>query len=297
MNVNIELYRTFCTVAAIGNITKAAEVLLVSQPAVTKTIHTLEDQLGAQLFTRTKHGVSLTEEGKALYSNVRQGIDAINNAENKFYELKNLEMGKIKIGASATVTKYFLIPYLEKFHKLYPNIDIQIVNNLTRELVAELKNGTVDIVVLNLPTELEKDIKIIPCKDVTDTFVASPEYAKTLPKVIKLGDLNNYPLILQKGPSNTRNFIDRFMIENKIVLKPKIEIVSYALVLEFTKIGFGIGYATKEFAKKELDNGTFIEVKTMPALPSRQIGIAILDNEYMSFACKKLISIIKEEEK
>ena len=294
MNVNLELYRTFCTVASTGNITKAAGSLLVSQPAVTKAIQTLEGQLGAQLFIRTKHGVCLTEEGKILYNNLKQGIDSINNAENSFYELKNLEAGKIKIGASTTVTKYFLMPYLEKFHELYPNIDIQIVNNLTRDLVSELKNGNIDIIVLNLPTEHEKDINIIPCKQVTDTFVVNSEYAKKIPSIIKISDLNKYPLILQKEPSNTRSFIDNFMIENKIVLKPKIEIVSYGLVLEFTKIGLGIGYATKEFAIKELEDGILVEVKTLPSLPSRQIGIGILNNEYMSFASKKLISIVTE---
>lgn len=296
MNVNLELYKTFCTVASIGNITKASKVLLISQPAVSKSIHTLEEQLGAQLFIRTKHGVCLTEDGKVLYNNLRQGIDAITNAENRFYELKNLELGKIKIGASATVTKYFLMPYLEKFYKLYPNIDIQIVNNLTRDLVSELKNGNIDIIVLNLPTEYEKDIKIIPCKEVTDTFVVNSEYIKKIPSIINISDLNKYPLILQKAPSNTRTFIDNFMIENKTILKPKIEVVSYDLVLEFTKIGLGIGYATKEFAKKDLENKTLFEVKTLPSLPSRQIGIAILNNEYMSFASKRLISIITKNQ-
>lgn len=224
-----------------------------------------------------------------------KGLDAINNAEDIFLELKNLEYGKIKIGASTTVTKYFLMPYLEKFHRLYPNIDIQIINNLTKELVSDLKNGNVDILVLNLPTEYDKDIKIIPCKEVTDSFVVNGEYMGTLPKVIDICDLNKYPLILQKAPSNTRTFIDNFMIENKMVLKPKIEVVSYDLVLEFTKIGLGIGYATKEFAKKDLENGTLFEIKTSPTLPSRKVGIAVLNNEYIRFASKKLISIITED--
>lgn len=96
MNINLELYRTFCTVASIGNITKASKILLVSQPAVTKTINTLENQLGTKLFTRTKHGVSLTEDGKSLYNNLKLGMDAISNAENKFNELKNLNYRKNK---------------------------------------------------------------------------------------------------------------------------------------------------------------------------------------------------------
>ena len=173
-------------------------------------------------------------------------------------------------------------------------MDIEIINNLTKNLIFELKNGNLDILILNLPNECEKEIKIIPCKEVNDTFIVSSEYAKKIPDIINISDLNNYPLILQKGPSNTRNFINNFMLENKTILKPKIEIVSYGLVLEFTKIGLGIGYATKQFAQKEIDDGSLIEVKTLPKIPPRQIGIAVLNSEHISFATKKLISIITD---
>lgn len=277
-----------------GNITKSAEILFVSQPAITKSIQTLENQLETKLFTRTKDGVKLTEDGKILYSNLKQGLDIIHNAENKLYELKNLEYGKIRIGASSTVTKYFLIPYLKKFHELYPNVDIQIINHLTQNLLNELKNGNLDILILNLPTKASNDIKIIPCKQVTDCFLVSNEYIDNVPNIINLSDLNNYPLILQKSPSNTRTFIDNFMLDNKIILKPKIEVVSYGIVLELTKIGLGIGYATEEFAKSDLESGRLIKIQTNPKLPSRQLGIAIMDNNYESFATKKLISIILE---
>ncbi len=295
MNINLELYKTFCTVASIGSITKSAEFLLISQPAITKSIHNLEEQLGVQLFIRTKHGVCLTEEGEVLYTNLKQGMDAITNAENSFYELKNLKTGKIKIGASSTLTKYFLMPYIEQFYNLYPNIDIQIVNGLTKDLFNELRNGNIDMVILNLPTDYEKDIKIISCKEVHDTFFVGSKYIKEIPKSIKVNELNNYPLILQKSPSNTRLFIDNFMIENKVILKPKIEVVSYDLVFEFTKIGLGIGYGTKDFMKKDLEAGTLIEIKIKPEIPSRKIGIAVLNNEYIRFASKEFITLLTEK--
>ena len=87
MNVNFELYRIFYVVANAGNITKASKELCISQPAVTKQIKQLEDQLGGELFIRTKRGVVLTEEGKEFYKYIKHAIEYINNAENKFTEM------------------------------------------------------------------------------------------------------------------------------------------------------------------------------------------------------------------
>ena len=134
MNVSFELYRIFYTVATHKNITKASKELNISQPAISKSIKNLEEQLGGQLFIRTKRGVFLTEEGKEFYRYIKQAIEYISNAENKFTELINLETGCIKIGISSTLTKEFLLPYLEEFHRLYPKIDIQIITNMSSEL-------------------------------------------------------------------------------------------------------------------------------------------------------------------
>ena len=162
MNINFELYRIFYVVANNGNITKASEELNISQPAVSKSIKNLEDQLGGPLFVRTKRGVILTEEGKEFYEYIKHAMEYINNAENKFTDLINLETGCIKIGVSTTLTKEFLLPYLEKFHELYPKIDIQIMTYLTSDLIPKLRNGLIDlegIVRLLIFSLEEEDIK------------------------------------------------------------------------------------------------------------------------------------------
>ena len=105
MNIDFELYRVFYVVANNRNITKASEELNISQPAISKSIKNLEEQLGGQLFIRTKRGVVLTEEGREFYNYIKQAIEYINNAENKFIDLVNLETGCIKIGISSTLTK------------------------------------------------------------------------------------------------------------------------------------------------------------------------------------------------
>lgn len=296
MNINFELYRIFYVVANNGNITKASEELSISQPAISKSIKNLEEQLGGQLFFRTKRGVVLTEEGKEFYSYIKEAIEYITNAENKFTDLINLETGCIKIGISTTLTKKFLLPYLEKFHKLYPKIDIQIITVLTSELIPKLKNGLVDVAILNYSNnKYGNDIEIIKCRKTNSCFVANNKYRKLLNKEISMKELNNYPLILQAKGSNTREFLDNIAREHSIILKPNIELASYSLVVEFSKIGLGIGYVTKEYVIDELNNKDLFEIKIKEKIPSRYIGIALSKNHIPNFSTKKLIEIITKQ--
>ncbi|MGM9875759.1 MAG: LysR family transcriptional regulator [Bacilli bacterium] len=296
MNINFELYRIFYVVANHCNITKASEELSISQPAISKSIKNLEEQLGGQLFVRTKRGVVLTEEGKEFYNYIKQAIEYINNAENKFTDLINLETGCIKIGISTTLTKEFLLPYLEEFHSLYPKIDIQIITNLTSDLMPKLRNGLIDIVILNLNDKnYGNDIDIIKCRKINDCFVVNNKYNDLIGKEISLKDLNNYPLILQAKGSNTREFLDNIAKENDIILKPNIELASYSLVVEFSKIGLGIGYVTKEYIKDAIKNKELFELNIKEKIPSRYIGIALSKNHIPNFSTKKLIEIITKK--
>lgn len=296
MNIDFELYRVFYTVANHYNITKASKELNISQPAISKSIKNLEEQLGGQLFVRTKRGVILTDEGKEFYNYIKQAIEYITNAENKFTDLINLESGCIKIGIGATLTKEFLLPYLEKFHSLYPKIDIQIITNLTSDLMPKLKNGLIDIIILNLNDKnYGNDIDIIKCRKINDCFVVNDKFKELIGKEISMKDLNNYPLILQAKGSNTREFLDNIARQNNIVLEPNIELASYSLVVEFSKIGFGIGYVTREYVKNAIDNKELFELNIKEKIPSRYIGIALSKSHIPNFSTKRLIEIITQK--
>lgn len=296
MNIDFELYRIFYVVANHKNITKASEELHISQPAISKSIKNLEDQLGGQLFVRTKRGVVLTDEGKEFYNYIRQAIEYINNAENKFTDLINLETGTIKIGISTTLTKEFLLPYLEKFHEKYPKIDIQIDTNITPELLHKLRNGLLDIVILNLRGKsYGDDLEIIKCRKVTDCFAVNKKYKDLIDKELSLKELNNYPLILQPKGSNTREFLDTFARENGVTLKSGIELAGYSLVVEFTKIGLGIGYINKDYSKSLLQNKELFELNIKEKIPSRYIGMVLSKNHIPSFSTRKLIEIITKK--
>ena len=277
----------------IGSISKAANFLYISQPAITKSIKKLESNLGITLFNRSPKGVTLTENGKIFYKFIKDGVESFMNGEHKLTSLKNLESGIIKIGASATVTKYFLLPFIEKFHTLYPNIDISITNHLTHNLVSLLKKGSLDLLIVNLPMENDINLNVIPCAVLHDCFAANLDYKKQFSQKVSLKDLvKDYPIITQKEPSNTRAFLNSLMAKNKISFHPKFDIVSYGLVKDFAKIGMGISYITKEFAKEELDNNLLFEIPLKEKIPERNLGIITPKNTITSFATQKLIDLI-----
>ncbi|MBR4111272.1 MAG: LysR family transcriptional regulator [Clostridia bacterium] len=293
MEINYEAYKIFYAVAIHGSISKAADALYISQPAITKCIQKLESELEITLFNRSPKGVTLTENGKVFFDFIKNGVESFMNGEHKLSSLKNLDSGVIKIGASATVTKYFLLPFIEKFHNLYPNIDISITNHLTHTLISLLKNGSLDLLIVNLPTESDNTLQITPCCTLNDCFAGNIKYKNQINKKISIGELvEKYPIITQKEPSNTRRFLNSIMTKNNINFHPKFEIVSYGLVKDFAKIGMGISYITKEFATDELENKLLFEIPTKEKIPQRGLGLVVPKNTITSFATQKLIDLI-----
>ena len=157
--------------------------------------------------------MQLTEEGKILYDYVKTAIESIHNGENALSNLKNLDSGSIRIGSSTTVCKHVIMQYLEEFHEKYPNIEIYIINDLTSNLIKELRNGNLDMLVLNLPMDDTKDLKIIPICNVQDIFVGNKKYYELTNGSLFLKELNKYPLIFQKMPSNTRAHLNKYFKE------------------------------------------------------------------------------------
>lgn len=295
MNVSYELYKIFYYVVKYESISKAAEAMYISQPAISQAMSNLETKLGGKLFTRTKKGIILTEEGKILYDFIAAGIKNITDGENAFLNYMNLDSGSIRIGASTTVMKHVVMPYIKEFHQLHPKVDIKVSNNLTLDLVKELRNGSLDLLVVNLPMKEQKDLKIIPICTVHDIFIGDKEYYQKTAGKLNIKDLNNYPLVAQQGPSNTRNFLNNYLTENNLSPIIQNEIVSYNLVMDFVKAGFGIGYATKEFIKEDLEKKELYEIEVIPKVPKREIGIVILNKNVPNYSAQKLIEIMTKK--
>lgn len=288
MNIDLELYRIFYIVAKHKHMTRASEELHISQPAISQSIKKLEEQLDGTLFIRSNKGMELTSEGKMFYDYVKGALELINNAENEFTSFKDLSKGEVKIGASTTLTKIILMDALKNFHKDYPNIEINITNDLTSNLLIDLNKGKLDFVIFNEGDIKETNIKVNQIAELKQGFLYNPDFFND--NIKKVDELNNYPLIMQKKESNSRKFIDEQMLKQNILLKPKTEVVSQDLVIEFTEAGFGIGFGIIELAKKNYPH--LKEMSVNKKIPKTKIYIAENKSINLPFASKKFIEYL-----
>ena len=288
MNVNLELYRIFYVVAKHKHMTKASEELHISQPAISQSIKKLEDQLGGTLFLRSNKGMELTEEGKMFYDYVKGALELINNAENEFTSFKDLSKGEIKIGCSTTLTKLVLLDALKKFHFDYPNINVDITNDLTSNLINDLKLGKLDFVIFNESNIKETNLDLKKVKELKQGFIYNPSFYKD--EINNFEDLNNYPLILQKEESNSRKLLDYIALQNNVKLIPKMEVVSQDLITEFVNIGLGVGFVIIDLAKKNF-NG-LKELKINKKIPNINVYLATNKSISLTFASKTFIKYL-----
>lgn len=290
----LDLYKIFCQVAECESFSKASKILYMTQPAVSQAIMQLEKELDIRLFTRTPKGVNLTKEGQLLYEYTSSAINLISVGEKKLEEVKNLMVGDLQIGVGDTISRYFLLPFLEKFHSKYPNIKLKIINRTTLELCEMLKSGEIDIAIGNLPIK-DSSLEIRKCIDIRDVFVCGEKYKEKLCEPISLEELAELPLILLETNSNSRLYVEKYMLSKGIKMKPEIELGSHELLLEFAKINLGISCVIKEFSQEYLKNGLLYEVKLTEEIPKRSIGICFLKNISLSPSSTKFVEVLESE--
>ena len=291
--VNLELYRVFYTVAKCGSLTKAAEELYISQPAVSQAIKQLESQLGGKLFNRTHRGMELSETGgKQIFATVEKALKLFEDAESKYIELKDTATGVVRICASDTVATHFLLPYIKEYHEKYPNVNLILQNGTSSETIELLKNNKGDIGFVNLPID-DTDINLSnTVMQLHDTFVCSSKFKELTEKVVDLKRLQDYPLLMLELSTATRQAIVSFAHSQGVHLHPEIELASLELMVELAKNGIGIACIPREFVKGALDDGSLLEIKTNPTLPIRAIGLALPKDTTLTFAVKEFIKLM-----
>lgn len=293
MNINLELYKTFYYVAKNESISRAANELLISQPAISKAIKTLEDQLNTNLFIRKRDGVELTEAGEAIYKKIKDAMDLIGSAENDLKTLTNMESGTINIGASKTIIHEFLMPYIKSFHKAYPNINIKIHTDKTSDIIKKAKMGIIDVIFTNLPYTLPQEFNEFKLIDLHDCFVANKDFSEYKNKKLTIKDLENLPLLVLTKGTATRIRLDNFCEENNIHIKPAMEFSSNTLIKEFTEEGFGIGLLNEEHIKEELQSGKLFKLDINLTLKEKYLGM-VYNKENKSLVAKNFVKYIKD---
>ena len=295
-NVSFELYKVFYYVAIHKNLTRAANELYISQPAITQSIKKLEEQTGYTLFYRSKHGMNLTKEGEQLFDYLKTPIECLLNGKSKIKELENNENITIRLGGGTTVLQHNLLKPLSKFRKKHTSIQFIIKHELSKNLLDMLLNDTLDLVILTGTIPIKEDIEFIPIEEMKEGFLASTrEFNHLKKKVFSMNELNELPLILQAPNSSTRNYIDQIAASRKTVLSATYELVSYGLVLEFVKSGLGVGFINSNRVTEEIKNNKLFELKTDFLIPSRYVYVAIHKKNKNNKILKEFVEYLKKD--
>lgn len=283
MNQNLNYYKAFYMVAKYKNISKAADALFISQPAISKSLSRLEENLGCTLFSRTSRGVSLTADGEILYERIREAFAAIEAGEEELRHRTELGIGQLRIGVSTTLCKYILLPYLQNFIRQHPHIRITIECQSTLHTVELLESGQIDIGLIGAPKS-HGTLTFLPLKKIQDTFVATQSYLDNL-SIREHEDSNLFlsaTLMLLDEENITRQYINDYFYRNQIKTNQILEVSSMDLLIEFAKIGIGAACVIREFVEQELKESTLIEIPMAEPIESRSIGFAYSNSHKLS---------------
>lgn len=296
MSANFEYYKIFYYVARYGNLTQAADALMSSQPAITRSIKNLENELGCRLFIRSSHGVSLTQEGEILYKHVSPACELLFKGEEDLNTVLGLKEGSLYIGATETALHCYLLNKLQVFHQLYPGVRIKIANQTTPMTFHDFKAGKIDLAMVTTPCNCTAPLKLTPVKTFNDVLVGNNEYAHMAKKTWHLADLEQYPLVSLSRNTMTYQFIQKFYAANNLQLKLDIELASAHLVLPVILHGLGIGFIPEEMARPALNEHRLVKINLYEKIPPRQICVIRDMSRSMNAATKKLLELMPSED-
>lgn len=295
MDISLEYYKIFYYVAKMGSFTAAAEKLNISQPAVSQAVKLLERELGVNFFLRTQKGVRMTPEGDMLFSYISSGYETILKGEENLRKLLDLENGEIRIGASDMTLQFYLLPYLEEFHKRYPGIKVSVTNGPTPETLSYLYEGKIDFGIVSEPFMAKPEVTSLRVKEIQDIFVAGNSFLHLSDKELEYKELEELPIICLEGLTSTRTYVDEILKNNGVVLKTEFELATSDMIVQFSLRNLGVGSVVRDFAREYIDRGELFELKLKRPLPPRHFCIVTSSKNPEAMAAKSLLSMMISE--
>jgi len=271
---NLEYYRAFYYVAKLGNITKAAQALYISQPAVSRQIQELEKSLNAALFKRTPRGVALTAEGRLLFAHVEAAFGHLSAGAAELQDYQKYTAGTIKIAATETAFYYFLLDKVAKFKQI-SNTAFQISGSSTADTLKMVRENAADLAVAVSPVENVADLTVVSVKTFRDIFVAGIDenFSALKNGIFTAEEIAKYPIITVESGTSARTLIDRYFDELGIFFKPTITVRTSTAVLPFVERNLGVGIIPFPFAEGKISDGEIFEVQAEKPLYEREILI------------------------
>lgn len=295
MNISYDYYKIFYYVAKYKSFTRAAEVLYLNQPNLTRAVKKLEKELETSLFIRTRRGVRLTESGQTLFEHISAAFEHIQAAEEAVSLNKSLENGVVSIGATEIALRCFLLPVLDKYHREYQGVRIRILNISSPQALKMLDSGLVDFAVVSTPFEADEKYTENYVSKFYEIPVCGKEiYPKFENKTVHIEELAKEPVISLGNKTSTYDFYLNLFSRHKCGFSPDIEAATADQILPLVKHNLGIGFVPEEFLSE--DSGVYI-ISLEPPVPPRFISMVKKKHQSLSLPAKELEKMLLSNKK
>ncbi len=290
---NLEYYRSFFWVATLHSFTQAADLLYVSQSAVSQSVRKLENELGCELFERSGRSFRLTPEGENLFRYVRRAVEELESGETLVSRRSSLASGELQIGATETSIRYFLGPKLREFHDANPSVSISFRGATTAELCRLLQEGSLEIAFLFTPVPSQFDFHLKKLTEIRDIPVVSSSFPIDRNKVYTPLQLTDYPLISVTQDNSVRSIFDDWFHKDGAMFLPDYTVKSMNLVLSLVENGLGIGMVPEPYALPGIENGSLVRLTTTSLPAKRILYAASLPAVPISVAAKAFLAMFR----
>ena len=288
MPIPYDHYRIFYHVAKYHSFTRAAAVLMNSQPNITRTMNELERQLGCRLFLRSNRGVTLTPEGERLYAHVAAAVEQLQAGEAELAGGRGLAEGRVAVGTSELGLYGLLLPVLRQFRKLHPGVSVRVTNQTTGQSVAAVKSGAVDLAVVAAPTGASRPLSETPLVEFRDILAAGPRFRHLAQGVHSLRELAELPFVSIGPETQTFRFYDGLFARYGLALQPEVETATTDQILPMLRSDLGLGLLPEGFAREALEKGEVFRVMLEEELPPRYICLVKDRSRPLSMAALEL---------
>ena len=293
--IGYDHYRVFCCAARHGSFSQAAQELRTSQPAVSRSVAALEEQLRCRLFQRTGRGILLTPEGRRLYEAVSPACETLAGAEGLMAAARALETGAVRIGTTELAMRYVLIAAIGRFQRQHPGIKFRVSSHSTDAALDSLLEGEADLAVVPAPAEPHPALRREGLVSFQDIFIAGRPYEALRREELSLRDLEACPLICLTPETTSRQFLEQLYRRHGLTVSADMEVTSADLVLPLVREGLGVGFLPQLLAREAVEAGEVFPLTIREPVPRRQVCLVTDPARPCSRAAEGLVEFLRRE--
>src|SRR5688572_12558689 len=286
--------RAFCQTARLGSVSRAAEALYVSQPAVTLQLQALERELGIKLFERSGRRLLPTREGQLLYELAKPLVEGLDGLDTVFRErIRGLDAGELNVAAGSSTILYLLPGIVEAFRERQPDVRLTLHNVTGASGLDLLRSDAVDLAVGSM-LDVPGDLSYAPVYRFEPMLITPPEHPLARKRDLKLEDLSPYGLILPPQRLTTYRMVDLVFQKNRVPYTVALEVGGWEVIKQYVALGMGISIVPAS-CLSDADRARLSARSLAAYFPSRSYGVVVRKGKYLSPQARAFCDLVQPD--